>query len=69
MGYCPYSSLSHDTMDCIVTQGAGACSRVAMIRPGGPATWSHDTANRATTRLACAQGRAAARARAWPGQG
>ena len=27
MGYYPFSSLSHDTMDCIVTQGAGACSR------------------------------------------
>ena len=27
MGYYPFSNLSHDTMDCIVTQGAGACSR------------------------------------------
>ena len=27
MGYCPFSSMSHDTMDCIMTQGAAACSR------------------------------------------
>ena len=38
MGYCPFSSLSHDTMDCIVTQGAGACSSGATARLGGPAT-------------------------------
>ena len=27
MRYCLFSSLSHDTMDCIMTQGAGGCSR------------------------------------------
>ena len=40
MGYCPFSSLSHDTMDCIVTQGSWAQLQGprhgqsgAMIRP------------------------------------
>ena len=32
-------------MDCIVTQGAGACSREATIRPGDLATQPHDTAD------------------------
>ena len=59
MGYCPFSSLSHDTMDCIMTQGVGACCRGATTWPGGPTT----RPVRATTRLACAHGRLAARAR------
>ena len=61
-GYCPFSKMSHDTMDCIMTQGAGACCRGATIRPGGPTTRPHDTASKATTRPARAQGSAAARA-------
>ena len=40
MSYCPFFSLSHDTMDCIVTQGAGACCR------GGGGGGGHDTARR-----------------------
>ena len=78
MGYYPFSSLSHDTMDCIVTQGAGACSRGPRysqealrhgptIRPRGPATRPHDTVSRATTRLACAPSERRMRSRmAWP---
>ena len=45
MGYCPFSSLSHDTMDCIVTQGAGACSRG--LRQGQEAL-RHDPTTRPT---------------------
>ena len=45
MGYCPFSSLGHDTTDCILTQGkAGArskrcdtASRSPAILPVGPA--------------------------------
>ena len=34
MGYCPFSSLGHDTTDCIVTQGrAGAVSRRGDMTP------------------------------------
>ena len=55
MGYCPFSSLSHDTMDCIVTQGAGACSRgprhgQEALRHGRPARGASGSA------------------RAWPGR-
>ena len=55
-------------MDCIMTQGAGARSRGATIRPEGPVTRPHDTASRATTRSASTQGQAAL-SRAWFGQG
>ena len=33
-------------MDCIVTQGIGACSGVATIWPGGPTTRPHDMASK-----------------------
>ena len=62
MGYCLFSSMSHDTMDCIVTQGAGACYKGATIWPGGLVTRPHDTASKAITRLGRAQGIVVARA-------
>ena len=38
MGYYPFSSLGHDTIDCIVTQGkAGARSRRCDTAPRSPA--------------------------------
>ena len=67
MGYCSFSSMSHDTMDCIVTQGAGACSRVATTPPEGLVTQPHDTANKGHDTVdLCAGARARARM-AWPG--
>ena len=36
-------ALGHDTMVCIVTGMAGACSRAATTRPVGPTTRSRDT--------------------------
>ena len=42
MGYCPFSSLGHDIIDCIVTgKGIGA---------QGHAAWGHDKANNLATR-------------------
>ena len=61
MGYCPFLSLGHDTVHCIVTQSAGACSRVATTGPGGPATRPHDMANMGHDTVDRAQGRTAAR--------
>ena len=61
-GLLPIFALSHDTVHCIVTQGAGVCRRVATTRPGGLTTRPHDMAGRA-------QGRAAARARGLASRG
>ena len=67
MGYCPFSSLSHDTMDCIMTQGAGACCRWAIIRPEGPATLPHDTASKGHDTVGLRVGASDARGHmAWP---
>ena len=71
MGYCPVSSLGHDTMELYRdTAGMGAQPR-ATIRPG----LGHDTAElvpryghqRATIRLTCTRG-VRLLARAWPSQ-
>ena len=69
MGYCPFPSLSHDTVHCIVTQGAGACSRVATTWPGGPATRPHDTTNMGHHTAGRAQGRRATTRAAWRAKG
>ena len=34
MGYCPFSSLGHDTTDCIVTQQGWVCARERYCRAG-----------------------------------
>ena len=66
MGYYPFMVLSHDTKNCIVTQGskrAGAWSGTPLH---GAVGLRHDQPAR-ETRPACVQGRAAANARrAWP---
>ena len=46
VGYCPFPSIGHDIVHCIVTQGVGACSRVATTRPHDMANMGHDTAPR-----------------------
>ena len=66
IGYCPFSSLSHNTMDCIVTQGTGACSRVATTRPRGPTTQPHDTASKGSDTVGLRIGASDAHI-AWPG--
>ena len=49
MGYIPFSNLSHDSMDCIMIQGAGACSRGPRHDQGPYDTTNmgHDTTGRA----------------------
>ena len=69
MGYCPFSSLSHDTIDYIVTQGARTCSKVATTRPGGPATQPHDTASKGYDTASLHAGASGVHALAWLGQG
>ena len=64
MDYCPFPSLGHDTVHCIVTQGVGARSRVATTRQGGPAIRPHDTTNMGHDTTDRAQGLTEARARA-----
>ena len=68
MGYCPFSSMSHDTMDCIVTKGAEACSRGATIWPRGLATRPYDTASKGRYMAGLRIGQAA-RASRCPGHG
>ena len=43
MGYCPFPSLGHDTMHCIMTQQAWARKGWATIQP---TTWPRDATTR-----------------------
>ena len=61
-----FSSLSHDTMDCIVTQGTGASSKGATILPKGPTTQPHDTAAKGHDTAGLRAGASGAHACGWP---
>ena len=58
-----FSSLSHDTIDCIVTQGSRGVQQGATIRPGALRHGPMTRPARAMIRPAHTQGSAASRAR------
>ena len=65
MGYCPFSVLSHDTVDCIMTQEHRGSRRdkqgTTTIRLCDTVRRGHDTDKRATIRSACARAHGLAR--------